>query len=766
MNIENFVHSSSSLHLLKKKRDPFYKTDLGKIILTLVSACPKLRPYLGVLRQYLTQMDLSIKAEGIGAVKRYKAYKAQFLEVVTSGELPPRKFKHARPLFKIALAVRHDSFALSCIHTVFRSYDLYYPPKSLQDKELRSFRESFMTTDPTAIDDSRVVKLQDEVFDFRGEVTDLVSSPEFVVFKTRIRFDSPFRPEEHAILLTKKGTSKFRSDIPSRVQGYAPAIVGSTAELIKAINSQYSAGVSYYDLLSQLGNLIGNYSFPSMKIKDQDPPEGYLEAELRRHCVIPSPGFKSRIIAVGDYNTQYMLSPVHRWAFDVLRQIPSDYTFSHEDGFRKMNEFTRTSNYLACFDLSNATDALPAVLTEEILSQVMPGGRRVASLWRHVMVDIPFQGFYYRIGQPMGLLSSWAAGLALTHHFIVWIAARKCGQETLSRVLNHPDQYYGIVGDDIWIRHPALAHYYSIIMAALGVKINFAKSLIVINDRRVSEFVKRNSFNGNEISAISPGLVVKGFTDYPCSREVIFRLRSLSSGSTMPSSYDEAALVETYECFARRFISAAIGTFSKIPAIYAGLSFSRGEGIWPPQVRFKLLTLKVRELLESHLRATFIGSNGQDTYNDLVGWLLQDITLEGTFHRTQFYEFMKKQEATADSLVNGKSIMRNRLVSLVSRLSYNLSQGYMTDSEFTLYEDEILSVLEEYTPEQTLSVKAVQRALTRSTAYRVYKTLRWYSSESDALAELEQQIFNLSQKYAFKLPVIASNHSPFGEIED
>jgi hypothetical protein len=32
----------------------------------------------------------------------------------------------------------------------------------------------------------------------------------------------------------------------------------------------------------------------------------------------------------------------------------------------------------------------------------------------------------YEVGQPMGALSSWAM-LALTHHFIVQFAARRCG---------------------------------------------------------------------------------------------------------------------------------------------------------------------------------------------------------------------------------------------------------------------------------------------------------------------------------------------------
>jgi len=761
-------HRNPSTHIVRKLKDPIYRTPQGKVVIAMVAACPKLRPFTGVLLQYLMHMDKSVKAEGVQALSRYKAYKATFLEVVATGHLPSRKYKHAMPLLRIACENRQDSFLLSCLHSVFRSYDLYLPNVVLQQKALDSFYVSFMTESEAQIDHTACVELQDEVFDFSVELTNLVRTSEFRKFISVVQFNRPFRPEEKAILLTKKGTARFKSDRqPAPIKGFAPAIVGSTAELITGINTRISADKSYNDLLQLLGNKIGERSFPSMKAVDRDPPEGYLEASLRRNVVIPSPGLKSRVIAVGDYNTQYMLSPIHRWAFECLSQITADYTFSHEKGFHKLSQFTEKGSYVACFDLSNATDAFPVSFTENVLRLVLPGGADIASLWTTIMTALPFGTRYYRRGQPMGLLSSWAC-FALSHHFVVWLAALKAGGNLLSRLLERPDEYYGIVGDDVFITHPALAHYYALIVVALGVKINFTKSLIVTSDKRVSEFVKRNSFCGREISAISPNLITKSFSDYPCLREFILRLRQLSDDSRrVPASFDEVTLRETMKSFSGGFIHHAISTLCTVPAVYAGLSRWEERAVWPPQARFSFLAMKALEILDLNLRGIYIGSNGQDIYNDLVNWLLTDITVEGSFHRTQFYEFMKKQNLLQEGLLSPESGMCNRLIAQLSDMATTLSERYLSEEEFSVFEESFLKDLESFVPQQTLSVKAVSRAMTRSYAFKIFRSIREFPTKQfEVLATLEAGIYALSQKYSFTLPsATSSSFSIFGEIE-
>jgi len=93
---------------------------------------------------------------------------------------------------------------------------------------------------------------------------------------------------------------------------------------------------------------------------------------------------------------------------------------------------------LYSFDLSAATDRLPIDLQCRIISSLF-NNEEVGSLWKSLLVDrdyileskdkkfISSNGSYrYEVGQPMGCLSSWPM-LAITHHLIVQVAARRSG---------------------------------------------------------------------------------------------------------------------------------------------------------------------------------------------------------------------------------------------------------------------------------------------------------------------------------------------------
>lgn len=88
------------------------------------------------------------------------------------------------------------------------------------------------------------------------------------------------------------------------------------------------------------------------------------------------------------------------------------------------------------FDLSAATDRLPIDLQVDVLS-VLYGDRETAQLWADLLVKRSYSlksdqfpessgDYHYSVGQPMGALSSWGM-LALTHHLIVQVAARRTG---------------------------------------------------------------------------------------------------------------------------------------------------------------------------------------------------------------------------------------------------------------------------------------------------------------------------------------------------
>jgi len=673
-------------------------------------------------------MNACILAEGKQAVARYKSYKSMFLEVLVSGSLPQGKYKHAIPLYKVALQYRSDPSVLTALHTVFRSYDLYTPPAKLISQEESQFVETFMVDALELQQHEEFILMEDEVFDFKAEIRLIVHSQAFREFSRKVPFSAAFKPREKAILLAKHGTATFsKGSRPKRVKGYAPAIMGATAELKQSINTMLRDGRSYYDLLCDLGDAIGSHSWPSMKFpREAEPPSGPLRASLRRRVAFGNPGFKSRIIAIADYTTQYVLSPLHKWAFDVLSAIDSDYTFSHETGFQRLSEFTRDSKYVACFDLSNATDALPVALSKCVLQHVLPNGQVIAPMWIRVLCELPFNGKYYRVGQPMGLLSSWSVGLALTHHFVIWMAASRAG--LLPEVLKNPKEFYGIVGDDVYIINPILAHYYSIIMNALGCKINLAKSLIVSEKRRVSEFAKRNSLEGDEISAISPRLIVKSFSDYACVRELILKLRSrvlLGPLKGSASSFDERALVDLYQLFGSDFIRASIGTMCTIPTYYAGLAeLSSVIAPWPPMVRINFLVMKALTLLEYSLRSIYINASGQDVYNSLVLWSMEDLVPLSYFPRTQFIEFVRQQTIEAESLLGQRGLESNHLMAKLAQLVYDVCLSRYTPDEFQLLELEFLTELDSFVKPPSFSTKEAGRKEIRSLAFKVYKSVK------------------------------------------
>jgi hypothetical protein len=96
----------------------------------------------------------------------------------------------------------------------------------------------------------------------------------------------------------------------------------------------------------------------------------------------------------------------------------------------------------------------------------------------------------------MGAYSSWAM-LALTHHFIVQVSAWRCGYPITSLY-----KAYALLGDDLVIGDKDVADSYLRIMAALGVGINLAKSIISDQGSGL-EFAKRTFIDGQDVSPIS-----------------------------------------------------------------------------------------------------------------------------------------------------------------------------------------------------------------------------------------------------------------------
>jgi len=245
-----------------------------------------------------------------------------------------------------------------------------------------------------------------------------------------------------------------------------------------------------------------------------------LKTSLRAHGFDPDSGQglsqfaikyeaagKIRLFALVDSITQSVMSPLHDMLFNLLRVIPNDGTFDQDASIKRSQQKAIKAGKAYSFDLTAATDRLPAIVTANILSGIT--GKDIAESWLNIMTKRNFffnskiaeklgvspGPYQYAVGQPMGALSSWA-GLAVTHHWIVQYASY------LVTKTHKWNTNYEILGDDLVIFDTALAEQYLQIMSDLGCEINLHKS-IVSHNRPVFEFAKRTCWGEDIVSGIS-----------------------------------------------------------------------------------------------------------------------------------------------------------------------------------------------------------------------------------------------------------------------
>jgi hypothetical protein len=210
---------------------------------------------------------------------------------------------------------------------------------------------------------------------------------------------------------------------------------------------------------------------------------------------------KVRIIAITDWWTQVLLSPLHQGIFNILKTIPQDGTFDQLGPVHRLLAYVRASGSpVFSYDLSAATDRLPVAFQVQVLETL---GVSWAKSWASLLTGRPWfledQPIYYAVGQPMGALSSWAM-LALSHHLLVQIAANRVGNKGWF-------SHYALLGDDIVIADEAVAKSYLSLIESLGMTINMSKSFEIKSG--TLEFAKRwfSPFIG-DISPMSPGLIL------------------------------------------------------------------------------------------------------------------------------------------------------------------------------------------------------------------------------------------------------------------
>lgn len=250
---------------------------------------------------------------------------------------------------------------------------------------------------------------------------------------------------------------------------------------------------------------------------------------LARFHILYEGGGKQRIICIPDIWSQIALKPIHDYFMNsVLRRLPCDGTFSHNQLALKMKKMTSKLPFY-CTDLSAATDRMPWQLQYEVNSSLLG---ELTGIWIEFIRDrnIPYEDRYlkYAVGQPMGFLSSWPS-MAISNHILVNYSKRD-------------KTPYAVIGDDVGVTSRDGAVRYRHLLNQLGMPINLDKTIDSNGVDNVGEIAKRLFINGKEISPITPDILMNAARDIVSLFEFITMFSQRYHCSNQDNGITEAEL--------------------------------------------------------------------------------------------------------------------------------------------------------------------------------------------------------------------------------
>jgi hypothetical protein len=252
----------------------------------------------------------------------------------------------------------------------------------------------------------------------------------------------------------------------------------------------------------QLNTQMGNGWINEMMRKNILPNDKLTTSIHSRLGFSSEGGGKTRIFAIGDYWSQMALRPIHDALMSILSRLETDGTYNQEHAFKRILELSK-GRQTFCFDLSGASDRIPLRVQVIVISKLF--SEDIANTWAQLISNREFHHNYgdpvkWKVGQPLGLLSSWGS-FALWHHIIIEYCAFTVGLTSF--------RDYAVLGDDVVIWNSSVAVKYQQQMRFLGIPINLTKSVTGDSQHSQIEFAKRHAINGVEISGISYNLINK-----------------------------------------------------------------------------------------------------------------------------------------------------------------------------------------------------------------------------------------------------------------
>lgn len=216
--------------------------------------------------------------------------------------------------------------------------------------------------------------------------------------------------------------------------------------------------------------------------------KGHIDSVHSRLAFLSDKGGKTRVVALGDILSQSLLSTVHQRCNLILRRLKQDGTFDQDRSREFIKKMSGQNLPLASIDLTAATDRMPALFQMFVIVylRILTPFQGLAWWWVTTKrtfcykdgEDLKF--IRYKVGQPMGLLSSWPV-MAISHHFLVRLSFSAQG-------FKRPEfARYCVLGDDLTLHGHAVAEEYLRLIDSLGMKYSPEKTYISIG---VAEFAK------------------------------------------------------------------------------------------------------------------------------------------------------------------------------------------------------------------------------------------------------------------------------------
>lgn len=227
-----------------------------------------------------------------------------------------------------------------------------------------------------------------------------------------------------------------------------------------------------------------------------------VQKSIHSKLVLLSDKFgKTRTIAIADYFSNLALTGIHKSFMEALQRMRGDVTYLQNE---IPNLVKGLGTHLYSSDMTAFTDRFPIQLEKKVVSAAY--GERIGYLWETVLTKRKFQhpkgALSYKVGNPMGVLSSWPVS-TFTHHMVKRFCAYK---------LSIKDYKYLILGDDTLDTDIGVYNYYLSVIERLGVSISKSKCTQSIHG--YAEFAKRLFTPNGEVTGL-PIHILEGINKYP-----------------------------------------------------------------------------------------------------------------------------------------------------------------------------------------------------------------------------------------------------------